>query len=101
MSNKTDFDHFIRACYRWQNSEDVLAIEFKSRQFWFPGYVTEAFCFLNDYEYAAREQDRELPPGFHFEATQLVKARDTRLRDKILSLKRNREGVPSAQLSLF
>ena len=101
MSNKTDFDHFIRACYRWQNSDDVLVIEFKSRRFQFLGYVTEAVCFLNGYEYAASEQDRELPPGFHFEATQRVKARDTRLRDKILSLKRSREGVPSAQLSLF
>ena len=101
MSHKNDYDFFIRVCYRWQNSDDVLAIEFKSPQFHFPTYVTEAFCFLNGYEYAEHERDRELPPGFHFKATQLVKARDTRLRGEILSLKRNREGVPSAQLSLF
>ena len=96
MSNKTDFDLFFSACYRWRDSDDLLAVEFKA-----PGFtqrVIEAFCCLNGYDYYNRQV---FPYGFYSEATAMVKAKDARLRDEILSLKRNREGVPRNQLLLF
>ena len=34
MSNKTDFDHFIRACYRWQNSSQMATLVWLKRYRW-------------------------------------------------------------------
>ena len=56
-----------------------------------PRYVEEAVCEIRGYEYHPNREQRELPYGFHAEATELVENKDNRLRDKILAHVRQKE----------
>ena len=95
MIDRTDFDLFLQECHRWENSDDLLAVEFK-RSVCFTDYVKEAFCAVNGYDYYNRQI---FPPGFYRGVVAMVLSRDKRLRDKIIDLKRGCEGVPSSQLT--
>ena len=94
MSRDTDFDIFLQACYRWLDSDDQLAVEFQSPGF--TQHVKEAYCDLRNYDYYNRQI---FPSDFYREVTLIVNSRAKCLRDKLLDLKRGREGVPSPQLT--
>ena len=85
MSLNTDFDIVFRvACYHWRKSDDVLTVIGDGPGF--PQLVLESFCCLNNYDY--NRQDFRY--GLYNEVTDMVNARDKRLRDKIIALKRSR-----------
>ena len=91
MSRQTDYDRFFKACKRWQNTDNALAIYFKAPYTWMPRYIEEAVCDMQGYDYHPNPEKRELPPGFYTEALELVVAKDDRLRSAIIANVRREE----------
>ena len=78
---RNDFDNLAKACYRWQRTDDLLAVTFKLADLHLSMYVKRAVRELYG-------DDNTGIYTFEQRCVDLVVSRDARLRDKVISLVR-------------
>ena len=82
---------FYRECAIWKRKDHTLAIAFKAASL--PKTVEQAVCEMRG------EKEFELTDEFYAECIELIRARDTNLRSRLLHIMRKREGMNKNQLT--